>query len=377
MAKRVVTPEQFMAASFPTQGVDAAMEFWRQRSLTTPKGVNVRTEEPRGQMDRGGSRQGLVRFIDARVNGVHLIQMLDVVVDPQAPGLNADAGSDTAPPGYIPDPSTNNLTDRGSTGRFIPPHGSGRPPNRNIPGTDQSPELLQRRGNTTLPGDVDSTFTFTVAVTPGSLLVVFAMVQNTGSAGVVTTVRNGGLLDYTQVGGSGYTADFPDGGDTWSMSAWYLRAASGSSDDTVVVTFSSDTLYVVALEYSNAALSPVSAFSKSTPAPGAGTPISGGHYLNAVDGPAVSVGGPKRETVVGCFGVNAVGGATGAGGGFVVSWGGQFSGGGMTTEQCDTMSVVTKLNCDPPLAATPSFSIDTSIPTLPAAAAFSLALRRI
>ena len=75
-------PEQFLDLPFPARGVSGEAEYARQPELTAPDSRNVRTEEPVGQMARGGRRMGLVRFIDAKVNGPNLIQHLNVVVDP-------------------------------------------------------------------------------------------------------------------------------------------------------------------------------------------------------------------------------------------------------------------------------------------------------
>lgn len=308
MAKRVVTPEQFMAASFPTQGVDAAMEFWRQRPLTTPRGVNVRTQEPRGQMDRGGSRQGLVRYIDARVNGDHLIQMLDVVVDPQAPGLNADTGDQ--PAGYIPDPSTNNLADRGSINRFVPPHGSGRPPNRNVPGSSTGPQLVQVK-TLTLGSDVSGvqSITFDAPTTVGNLILccvatgTFALGSSPGATHLVT-VRNNALTDLANVGGVGYYADvtaYPsspgpgDIGGTISGSMWYLVSAS-ASDQTIKVNLGGlCTPSIGVMEFSGLLPAGVlDQFNKWQTADVAFTPPE-----TAVVGAAVGVGG-TAEVVVAC-----------------------------------------------------------------------------
>lgn len=120
MAKRVVTPEQFLEASFPLAGNDASKEFWRQKKLTSPLAVNVRAEEPVGQRRRGGQRMGLVRFIDARVNGDNPVQHLNVVVDPQSPALWGNSPGETGRPlgpgpddGRIDTSTNNNAAGRG------------------------------------------------------------------------------------------------------------------------------------------------------------------------------------------------------------------------------------------------------------------------
>lgn len=128
--------ETEVGVMFPTLGVDVTCEYGRQPADTTPAGANVRAYEPGAERSRGGSRCGLTKYVDALVNGASPVQHLAVLVDPQAPGLNAnDDTVDTAPSGYIPDPSTNNLSLR-NNGRYIPAIGGGRQPNRNRPAGD-------------------------------------------------------------------------------------------------------------------------------------------------------------------------------------------------------------------------------------------------
>lgn len=82
-------PEQFMDLHFPLAGIDLSMGYERQptRPLangmytrTTPEATNVRAFEPTTNRARGGQRAGLARYLDARVNGVALIQGLAQVV---------------------------------------------------------------------------------------------------------------------------------------------------------------------------------------------------------------------------------------------------------------------------------------------------------
>ncbi len=242
---RVVSAKEFLDLSFPLKGNDASNEFWRQADLTTVLGVNVRGEEPVGQNMRGGQRAGVSRFIDDLVAGPgDVIQMLNVVVDPQARGLNADTGEQI--PGYIPDPSTNNLSDRGSTNRFVPPGGSGRPPNRNIPGSAAGIALRQSKLGG-VGGDTGLTVSFDVPPLVGSVLVAFVITanQDTGSVPssiLLNSVRNAALLDYANVGGTGYYAEVrsspvpgpSDLASKYAASMWWLKSVSGSDQDVVI-----------------------------------------------------------------------------------------------------------------------------------------------
>ena len=126
---------QEVGAMFPVKGVEATCEYGRQPEDTTASGANVRAFEPGSDRGRGGSRCGLTKFVAGTVNGDFPVQHLAILVDPQAPALNADNYTvGDAPPGYIADPSTNNVTQR-NPGRYIPQYGSGRAPNRNRPET--------------------------------------------------------------------------------------------------------------------------------------------------------------------------------------------------------------------------------------------------
>ncbi len=291
---RVVTPKEFLDLAFPLAGVDASAEFWRQAQLTTAFAKNVRGEEPVGQMRRGGSRMGLLRFIDERVNGDSVIQHLNVVVDPQAPGLNADG--DEQLPGYIPDPSTNNLTDRGSTDRYVPPFGSGRPPNRNIPGGGAQAVAFVSKYRTQ-PGVINAPFTVTLPAQPENQAVILVYVR-TEKAGTVheapASVTNATLNAYTQVGGSGYTAaavsnlgaDFAN-----TLSCWWKQADQGAQDTDVRITpAGSGYIYeVVVLVYRGASpTSPVSAFARASLASPSttNTPVVTGLVLNNTAGQA-------------------------------------------------------------------------------------------
>jgi hypothetical protein len=113
---------------FPRFGVDVSGPFEEQDPLTTPIGQNVRLLDPLTLRLKGGSRPGLGRLLTQLPNGAHLIQHLNVVVDPTTDGLldNFD-WPDELPPGGIEDPSDGG---RGR-GRRIRRGGSGRQPHKN------------------------------------------------------------------------------------------------------------------------------------------------------------------------------------------------------------------------------------------------------
>lgn len=156
--------EESKEVKFPFAGIDRQGGFDQQPNKpipldesyarTTYLGKNVRAVDPATDRVRGASRPGLSKYIPATVSGLagFPVQHLNVIVDPQTP---ATLGSFTGTTGIIggvpgvtsgtPDPSTNNRftstgnpTDRRSptSGRTVPPGGSGVPLVRNRPTSD-------------------------------------------------------------------------------------------------------------------------------------------------------------------------------------------------------------------------------------------------
>lgn len=72
--------DRFLPMSFPDKGVDLTEEFSRQPAGTTPVGQNVRLNDTLEARDRGGSRAGLVKYIDGQVDGNHPIQHMTSIV---------------------------------------------------------------------------------------------------------------------------------------------------------------------------------------------------------------------------------------------------------------------------------------------------------
>lgn len=140
MAQKSQSADQFIDLPFPTSGLNTSTDFAEQVPGTTPSGTNVRGYEPNTDRNRGGSRPGLVKYLDAQANGVSVIQHLNVIVDPQAGALLSDNTIEFSPDGPPPpvggggipgsgilDPSTNNLSSR-NPGRYVRNGGSGRQP---------------------------------------------------------------------------------------------------------------------------------------------------------------------------------------------------------------------------------------------------------
>lgn len=133
--------EQLQDLTFPSNGLDLTAGFGAQRPGTTSVGLNVRTFEPGTQRGRGGSRQGLVRYVLPQLPTAAKIQCLDYIVDPSADALLANFGNGNFNDPGVLDPSTNppgsdptnpldpRVRNRGNTWRT---GGSGIQPNRNV-----------------------------------------------------------------------------------------------------------------------------------------------------------------------------------------------------------------------------------------------------
>jgi len=127
--KPIPAQESLTEMIFPLQGIDVSTEFELQPDQTTPIGQNVRGYEPATMRARGGSRNGLSRYINARVSGANLIQHLNYVITDDGNALfTSNDPLDGGGAGGIPDPSTNNPADpfgQRNPGRQVRTGGSG------------------------------------------------------------------------------------------------------------------------------------------------------------------------------------------------------------------------------------------------------------
>ena len=105
--------ERLLALPFPTNGIDRTTGHDRQPPGTTPHAENVRVFAPLGERDRGGSRPGLLRWIDEKVGGFssdNVIQHLAGIVWTNNAALLSSFEHDyyaAHPSEGVPDPSTN------------------------------------------------------------------------------------------------------------------------------------------------------------------------------------------------------------------------------------------------------------------------------
>ncbi len=79
--------DRYAHLPFPEKGLDVSAPLPEQPEGTTPEAVNVRLCDPLTSRDRGGSRPGLAKYIDAQVNGTGLIQHLNIIVSVQGEAL--------------------------------------------------------------------------------------------------------------------------------------------------------------------------------------------------------------------------------------------------------------------------------------------------
>ncbi len=90
--------DQFADLTFPVFGIELVRSFDQQRPGTTPKGLNVRAYEQASQRRRGGSREGISKYVPTRP-GTGPIQCLAAVVstDPAAITGSFDANDFSFP----------------------------------------------------------------------------------------------------------------------------------------------------------------------------------------------------------------------------------------------------------------------------------------
>lgn len=193
---------------FPLGGMDVAGEFGVQRPGTTPLGKNVRATDPLLERDRGGSRHGLARYPNRIPEGAVPIQGLGQLVIQDYDYLLTtfeDYESD-----FIADPSTNNTSTR-NPGRFIPPDGSGVPPNRNRPENPRRRVALVPSATVIADGStltLTATLTRQTADTPvaGQTVTLFTQPPGKDGQGDTAITNGSGIATFT-VSESSYEGD--------------------------------------------------------------------------------------------------------------------------------------------------------------------------
>lgn len=166
---------------FPLSGQNVAGEFGAPPGMTAVKGVNCRGYDPIARRLRGGSRPGLTKFLPvATPAGTHLIQHLDVIVDPTVDALPADFDN-TGPTPTYPDPTE---AARNPFGRLVRYGGSGVGLLRHKPAT---PGRFVQKQSTFVSDSAQGTSStsggvaFDSPVTAGNLIVVTVRYATQGS----------------------------------------------------------------------------------------------------------------------------------------------------------------------------------------------------
>ncbi len=222
---------------FPLGGVHETTEFHEQPPGTTARGVNVRGLDGSSLRQRGASRPGLKRYIAQRLpSGDHEIQMLQMIVDPQATALqqNFDVpGADWTVDPLHPD-------------QWIPPTGAGWQPNPNAdpPVDEDEGEILfvQKKGQNGFGLTAAmQTMVFDNPVHNGTddrLVLIFVGTSHNVNLGLEVTVESD-TGPFTRIGegnaDDGYRR-ITDGGFETSISIWYRMVTADAGEPTINVT---------------------------------------------------------------------------------------------------------------------------------------------
>lgn len=232
--------------TFPTGGIDVSWGHDMQPGGTTAAGVNVRAFEARTQRTRGGSRPGLSRYIDATVAGTHLIQHLNIIVDPttdallddfEPPLLTGEGENDPSGRDWVQDPSSagsgepsqGGNADR-NPGRRVRRGGSGRQPNKSTRRRQANVAYVQANVEQNDPTSLS--LAFLANVTAGSLLIFFELHSNRTD---ISTPALNPVASVTDSLGNVYTRGHANQIDDlfnlvlYDTSIWYAISASGGA----------------------------------------------------------------------------------------------------------------------------------------------------
>ncbi len=234
------TNESLADLEFPLGGIDVSTEFQEQPPGTTPVAVNVRATDPATLRERGGSRMGIDHYVPQVPAGAHLIQHLNVIVDPQATRLPQNTL--TPEPDWLEDPLI--------PGHYYPPGGWGVQPNPNaIPPSNPSATLAFEQSFVEgFPATIVEE-TAGYSTTPGGGGLMLAVVATLdASTNATVTVTNAAGNAYTQIGSYVRRAKL---GSQMTLSLWQRVASAGASEiDVKVLPSQSVTMVVAGLEFS-------------------------------------------------------------------------------------------------------------------------------
>lgn len=227
--------------SFPLRGENLEWEFGDQPGLTTRLGKNVRAYEPSSDRARGGSRSGLSRFLLNQVPaGSHLIQHLEMIVDPQAPllGLSFTAGdttiNDTSDGGraILDDASTRKIRVGGS-GYYTHPEADQTPDDSDDPIALRQFKKAETNGDETVALDSEPLENSVLVV---AVRLIRNSTENVLDAGM--DVQNNAGAAFTRIGegeaDDGYVRGHNTDLDTeYVLSVWTKTATASANDQTI------------------------------------------------------------------------------------------------------------------------------------------------
>lgn len=207
--------EDTVEVLFPTNGIDTAGEFSVQRPNTTPSAVNVRSCDPLQERMRGGSRHGLIKFIDDELpNTEAFVQTFEVSGDVTTtveweapPGLDDTISVEMwAGGGQAPDTAPSGTSGQRGGG------GGGYARLDAFPAVSGSTYQIVIGAGADEAGGGDggnSTFNFTSAIAVGGKS---DGTGGTGSTGDVTFAGGAGGVSGVALGGGGGGGGAGDGG---------------------------------------------------------------------------------------------------------------------------------------------------------------------
>lgn len=290
------TPEQYADMQFPLLGMDLSMAFGTQQQGTTRVGTNVRAYEPLTRRARGGSRNGLLKYINGQTGGPNLIQHLNYVVDPQAQAI-----PDYDPPGGVtggPNDSLGPFGDgsyldptgapRDTSGRLVRFGGTGSWFTRNR----KNSKIRFVQGATGSAALGVALASYPANVTQGDLLVAMVHMYPSNVANTVALADN--FSNVWAPASSPVTNTFST---HYHLSLWYaIAGASGACSVTATSSDLADPIVLGLAEYSGTKASGVLDNSSTNTVLAA---IGAGGTYTATTG-SVPVAG-TRELVVGAF----------------------------------------------------------------------------
>lgn len=245
----VAAQESFADLAFPQKGIDLSEGFNSQLPGSTPVAINVRLFEAMTERARGGSRAGLAKYIAAQLPaGAHLIQHLNVIVDPQNEAmLDEDDGTFPDPSDAGPSYAWGVTQSSRNPGRFVRQGGSGRMAVKN----SKKKKFRYIQGVTNAPGAgfPAHSATLPLAVTAGNLLILAANLSGDDPATIPVPSDTIGSTYQKAV-------TFLDSGNNFSAVIWFAVAPLSGANTVTMDSTSQAYQPGILLEYNGNSSTP-------------------------------------------------------------------------------------------------------------------------